>query len=214
MKQLLSFLILSVSLSAQCWLPIDPPGLFNDAFKDCHVPARADNAPKFTHRFSTPGLTAQQTALVKSIAMVEQGLTHPSQIDPGQANEEGDNGKAQGPLQIHEGYFRDARSFDSHIGPADYPEHLTYSCWRDGQSEPEQALYRSLWWANSVGIWYAYGMRYSPYSMLNMSAMGAEIIARRHNGGPNGDTKKATDGYWAKVKEKLVQHYPGVIPGL
>lgn len=81
-------------------------------------------------------------------------------------------------------------------------------------TEPEKLMYQYFWWMNNVGAWYSYGMRYSYNDMMSMGAAGAERIARRHNGGPNGDNVDATKGYWAKVKSKLQQFYPGVIPGI
>ena len=218
LRNVLTFsLVLAANLQAQCWAPTNTPGLWNLTFKECHAQA-LPGSPSWDWRFSTTNMTPEQTALAKAIAMVEQGLQDPSQINPGEANKEGDNGDARGPLQIHKSNFMDAQEFMPQIGPGAlgdiYPSHVEWTCWEEDMYEPEKALHRSLWWANSCGVWYAYGMRYSPFSMMNMTATGAEIIARRHNGGPRGDTRDSTEGYWDKVKSQLLQHYPGVIPGL
>lgn len=216
MKNLIALvLLMAASLNAQCWLPLGTPGLFNDAFNVCHAQAIPGN-PTWTHRFDLTALTPQQKALVKAMAMVEQGLSSPSEINPGEANVVGDNGAAHGPLQIHKACFIDARQFMPQLAPSDeaYPRHVEWSCWEEDLSEPERMLYRSLWWANSVGVWYAYCMRYSPMSMGLMDAQSCEIIARRWNGGIHGEDNNATEAYWQKTREKLLEHYPGVIPGI
>jgi hypothetical protein len=208
--------LLSSSVTAQntCWHPLGPTSLFDMAFATCHAQALPGNG--WTHRFDYTQLSPKQYALVRAIAMVEQGLNSPADIHPGLANKVGDEGAAHGPLQVHKSAFLDARQAAPWLAPDDsaYPKHVEHTCWQHDMSIPEKALYRALWWANSVGVWFEYSMRYGYHDMLYMDAAAAERIARRWNGGPNGDTKSATKPYWEKVREKLLTHFPGVIPGL
>jgi hypothetical protein len=93
---------------------------------------------------------------------------------------DGDGGLAIGPYQIHEIYWRDAVEFD--------PELLrgTYQDCRD--REYAEAVVR------------AYMRRW----VLEAWRKGdAEVIARTHNGGPEGAGKTATDPYWEKVRKHL-----------
>lgn len=48
----------------------------------------------------------------------------------------------------------------------------------------------------SYAIWLTYSQHYTP-------GMDPELVARRWNGGPKGDRKNATLGYWKKVKSHL-----------
>jgi hypothetical protein len=48
----------------------------------------------------------------------------------------------------------------------------------------------------------AYFARYAPKA-LEMKDW--ETLARVHNGGPKGHTKKATLGYWAKVQKEMAK---------
>ena len=98
------------------------------------------------------------------------------QRDP--ANAIGDGGKALGPMQIHRIYWLDA--VDHH--PSLVASGETYDSVRDRV------------YARRVVM--AYWSRYA-------KSWDAETLARIHNGGPKGHTKRATLGYWAKVKAKL-----------
>jgi len=98
------------------------------------------------------------------------------QRDP--ANAIGDGGKALGPLQIHKVYWLDAVDHD----PSLVANGETYDSVRDR--------------AYARRVVMAYWSRYA-------KSWDAETLARIHNGGPKGHTKRATLGYWAKVKAKL-----------
>ncbi len=87
----------------------------------------------------------------------------------------GDGGRARGPLQIHEGYWRDAR---------------LPGLWADCER---------LDYSRRVVI--AYMRRYEPAALARGDA---EVIARAHNGGCGWRRNPgATDGYWRKVRTKL-----------
>jgi len=88
----------------------------------------------------------------------------------------GDGGEAIGPYQIHKAYWKDATNFDKTIGG-------TYKdCFN-----PEYAK----------KVVKAYLRRYAPKDASY------ETLARIHNGGPKGHLKRATIGYWKKIKEAL-----------
>ena len=89
----------------------------------------------------------------------------------------GDNGMATGPLQIHKGCWSDvARPGEQYSDCAD----LGYS----------------------VEVFNRYMARYATQRRLGRTPT-REDKARIWNGGPNGFKKKATLGYWAKVKTVL-----------
>ena len=94
------------------------------------------------------------------------------------ANAVGDGGKALGPMQIHRVYWQDAVQFD----PSLVANGETYQSVRDRT------------YARRVVM--AYWSRYA-------KSWDSETLARIHNGGPKGHVKRATLGYWAKVKAKL-----------
>jgi hypothetical protein len=98
------------------------------------------------------------------------------QRDP--ANAIGDGGKALGPMQIHRVAWLDAVEHD----PSLIANGETYDSVRDR--------------AYARRVVMAYWSRYA-------KSWDAETLARVHNGGPKGHTKRATLGYWAKVKAKL-----------
>ena len=98
------------------------------------------------------------------------------QRDP--ANAIGDGGKALGPMQIHRVYWLDAVDHD----PSLVANGETYDSVRDR--------------AYARRVVMAYWSRYA-------KSWDSETLARVHNGGPKGATKRATLGYWAKVKVKL-----------
>jgi hypothetical protein len=88
----------------------------------------------------------------------------------------GDNGRAIGPYQIHYSYWLNAIQHDSSIGGC-------YSnCMNREYSEK---------------IVLAYWNRYAPRNASD------EILARIHNGGPNGHKKQSTISYWKKVQNHL-----------
>ncbi|MBK8097887.1 MAG: hypothetical protein IPK26_12320 [Planctomycetes bacterium] len=124
------------------------------------------------HRCSTrPHPTWPRDQILAAIRFVESG-DRPNPPD-------GDDGRAIGPYQIHEVYWRDATAFRKHLGG-------TYQDCRD-RSYAERVLT-------------AYMERYVPGAW----AIGdAEIIARTHNGGPSGPTRPQTERYWQRVLARL-----------
>jgi hypothetical protein len=94
------------------------------------------------------------------------------------ANAIGDGGKALGPMQIHRVYWVDAVDHD----PSLVANGETYDSVRDR--------------AYARRVVMAYWSRYA-------KSWDAQTLARIHNGGPKGHVRKATLGYWAKVKAKL-----------
>jgi hypothetical protein len=94
------------------------------------------------------------------------------------ANAIGDGGKALGPMQIHKVYWLDAVDHD----PSLVANGETYDNVRDRVYARRVVM---AYWSRYAKTW------------------DAETLARVHNGGPKGATKRATLGYWAKVKAKL-----------
>lgn len=92
---------------------------------------------------------------------------------------DGDQGRAIGPYQIHEVYWRDAHAFDPSLGG-------------------RYADCRSRAYAEKVID--AYMRRYAAEAWL---VGDAETVARIHNGGPEGARKAGTLGYWDKVRAEL-----------
>ena len=86
----------------------------------------------------------------------------------------GDNGKAIGPLQIHKAVVLDVNR-------------ITGSHYRHDQMTNRVAARQ---------VCEAYLKHYG-------RGASTEQLARRWNGGPAGDKKKATEAYWAKVKKHL-----------
>lgn len=86
----------------------------------------------------------------------------------------GDGGKAIGPLQIHKAVILDVNR-------------ITGSNYRH-QDMTNRAQARA--------VCEAYLRHYG-------KGASTEQLARRWNGGPRGDTKTATEAYWAKVKKHL-----------
>lgn len=98
----------------------------------------------------------------------------------GRANPpDGDGGKAIGPFQIHRIYWHDAIDYDPDLG-----------------GNYEQC--RDLGYATRIV--HAYMQRWVPSAWRTGNA---EMIARVHNGGPEGPKKNATLGYWHRVKAEL-----------
>jgi hypothetical protein len=99
----------------------------------------------------------------------------------------GDGGAALGPYQIHRVYHIDAAERDSTL--SNYQSCLTSK-------------------AYSERVMRAYMNRYARAEMRRLLAGEGTIgdvekVARIHNGGPRGHTKKATKGYWSKVRKLL-----------
>lgn len=112
-----------------------------------------------------------RTQVLDAIRFVESG--HRAVVP------DGDDGKAIGPYQIHEVYWRDAVAFEPGLG-GDYQR-----CRERAYAERVIDAYMRKWVA---GPW----------------ARGeAEVIARVHNGGPKGQENRKTDGYWARVRARL-----------
>lgn len=92
----------------------------------------------------------------------------------------GDNGKALGRYQIHKIYVNDV----NRIAKTNY----TY----DDRLDAEKSL-------AMVKIYLDYyGRR---YTILTGKPVTDEVMARSHNGGPDGFRKQSTVAYWNRVKE-------------
>jgi hypothetical protein len=87
----------------------------------------------------------------------------------------GDGGRAIGPYQIHQAYWQDAGL------PGAFED-----C-------------RDPSYARAVVL--AYWQRYCPRALSDLDA---ETLVRIHNGGPKGDKKEATFGFWRRVETTLV----------
>lgn len=86
----------------------------------------------------------------------------------------GDNGRSRGPFQIQKNYWIDSRVAGK---------------WEDCED-----------YDYSVRVLNAYMNRYAKQDLINGNF---EAIAKKHNGGPQGDKKKSTQKYWEKVKQHL-----------
>jgi hypothetical protein len=98
---------------------------------------------------------------------------------------DGDGGRSIGPYQISRAYWEDALSFDQRIGG-------TYEDCRDR--------------AYSERVIAAFMRRHVPAAWR---ARDAEVIARTHNGGPNGASEAATFPYWERVRAVLAARRSG-----
>ncbi len=96
---------------------------------------------------------------------------------------DGDGGKAIGPFQIHEIYWKDAVAAQPELG-------LSAGF---GYQDCRRREY-------AIQVIEAYMTRWKPDAWRLRDA---EVIARVHNGGPRGDEKRATDRYWEKVEAQL-----------
>ncbi|MCA8952330.1 MAG: hypothetical protein KDE27_22665 [Planctomycetes bacterium] len=92
---------------------------------------------------------------------------------------DGDGGRAIGPYQIHRIYWRDALEFEPGLG-GDYDD-----CRDRAYAERVIGAYMAHW----VPEAWQHG--------------DAEVIARTHNGGPNGRNKATTLRYWQRVRAAL-----------
>lgn len=88
----------------------------------------------------------------------------------------GDKGASIGPYQIQRAYHADARM-------------------KSGKYEDCSASH-----AYSEQTMLAYFARYAPKALESKDW---QTLARVHNGGPKGHTKKATEVYWAKVQKEM-----------
>jgi hypothetical protein len=110
-------------------------------------------------------------AILDAIRQVESsGLPNPP---------DGDQGRAIGPYQIHEVYWKDAHAFAPGIGGR-YQD-----CRKRAYAEKVIDAYMSRYAADA---W---------------AAGEAETIARTHNGGPDGAQRDSTADYWDKVQAEL-----------
>lgn len=106
---------------------------------------------------------------------------------------DGDDGQAIGPFQIHWGYWNDAAEYSRSHKSQD-PEDLIFTAHSLGNYDMcREVAYAAL----TVQM---YMLRFCPEAW---EARDAETIARIHNGGPKGATKKSTEGYWLKMKKQL-----------
>lgn len=92
---------------------------------------------------------------------------------------DGDGGRAIGPYQIHEVYWRDAMAHAPGLG--------------GGYQDCRQRAYAER-------VLAAYMERHAPAAWQRGDA---QTIARVHNGGPLGPQKAATRGYWLRVRSYL-----------
>lgn len=90
----------------------------------------------------------------------------------------GDKGASIGPYQIQRAYHADARM-------------------KSGKYEDCSASH-----AYSEQTMLAYFARYAPKALESKDW---QTLARVHNGGPKGHTKKATEAYWAKVQKEMAK---------
>lgn len=131
--------------------------------------------------------TAEEAVIVMpEVTPIEKGVDHGKFLDAlwqveasGQWEPaDGDGGNAIGPYQIWEAYWLDAVEFSGLGGTYEDCRNKVYA---------EKVIK-------------AYMMRYKRSAWESGDW---EIIARTHNGGPRGATKKATLGYWAKVQKAM-----------
>jgi hypothetical protein len=88
----------------------------------------------------------------------------------------GDHGRAIGPFQIHEAYWRDSGI------PGRFED-----C-------------RDTAYARSVVV--AFWKRYCPEAL---AALDAEVLVRVHNGGPDGAGRECTERFWRKFERELLK---------
>ncbi|MGA0869001.1 MAG: hypothetical protein ACO3UM_08720 [Planctomycetota bacterium] len=120
---------------------------------------------------TAPGPRYPRAQILDAIRQIESsGLPNPP---------DGDQGRAIGPYQIHEVYWRDAHAFAPSLGG-------------------RYADCRSRAYAEKVID--AYMRRYAADAWLVGEA---ETVARIHNGGPDGASKSSTLGYWYTGRAEL-----------
>jgi len=79
------------------------------------------------------------------------------------------------------------------------PYQITRAYWADSGIGGEWTRCRGP--AYSEAVMSAYWKRHCPDALRRRDT---QILARIHNGGPNGQTKRATWAYWQKVRKNLV----------
>ena len=118
--------------------------------------------------YDETGIVLAAPQVCHAIRMVESGGRH--------SPPDGDGGRAIGPYQIHEIYWKDAVAAAPELAAGTYQD-----CRGQDYAEAVIRAYMRKWVADAWRIG------------------DAEVIARTHNGGPNGAQKQATQGYWEKV---------------
>jgi hypothetical protein len=114
-------------------------------------------------------------AILLAIAMVESGGRSDAPA--------GDGGKSRGVYQIQEGYWKDGWAFSTEYQP-------------DNKELSEDTI---------KGYMHRYAKdSANRFDKGTATMKDAEIVSRIHNGGPKGARRKATKGYWKKVKGELV----------
>lgn len=97
------------------------------------------------------------------------------QLESGGRDLTGDGGRAIGPYQIHRRYWQDAVRLDPSLGG-------TYNdCRREQYARRVVKVYLAHYGKGKTD----------------------EQMARIHNGGPTGHRKRATVGYWTKIRRVL-----------
>ena len=114
--------------------------------------------------------------LLNAISIVESGK---------KANAVGDNGKALGCFQLHKIHVRDVNNI---LGRSVY----SYS----DRLNPNKSKAVTVIYLKHYG---------RVYERKTGKPATLEVLARIHNGGPNGWSKPATKEYWLKVKKALGQ---------
>ena len=105
----------------------------------------------------------------------------------GEENITGDGGKAYGPYQIWESYYKDAVEYNPKLKEGGKTWENTKG---PGSTEYSEEVMKS------------YMDRYATESRLGRKPTD-EDIARIHNGGPNGYKKDCTLEYWKRVEKNL-----------
>ena len=127
--------------------------------------------------YSLPTSAAEVTAdLVNAIATVESG---------GDSKAIGDGGKALGMFQLHKVYVQDVNRILKRKA-------YTY----EDRMNPKKSREMTIVYLKYYG-WVYESKTGKPATL--------EVLARIHNGGPNGWAKPATEKYWLKVKKALGQ---------
>lgn len=135
-------------------------------------------SPKSPTRENRANNTVELHEFFQAIGEVESGNTDGAV---------GDGGDSLGRYQIQRPYWADAVEFNPRLRDKDYED-----------------LAQDYYYGQAIMI--AYFKRYAPEIDLlsgSISLEEAEKLARVHNGGPVGLSKKATLPYWEKVREQL-----------
>lgn len=131
---------------------------------------------------TTPTAHASLDDTIHAIHMTEAGgRMHPP---------DGDNRLAIGPFQEHYIYWFDA-THEKRIGPNG---RLVWIKVHPGTYQD----CRKFGYARQVMIWY-----WQKHCPAALSSNNAQVLARVHNGGPDGATQRETLKYWKKVRKHL-----------